>query len=159
EQVYVHYSGHGMRNDTSVLPGYEPDGRDEAIAPTDTGYKDPAAYYLLDKELGWLLRKITDKGAFGTVVFDCCHSASGTRVPEAVAVRKGRCKPEDIATGRSWEGGDPRPRPDATLVAPLAELKAVVASAGGPGSLLPAPKGYVLLTACREQETAKEYGS
>ena len=41
EQIYIHYSGHGMRNDTTLLPGYEPDGRDEAMSPTDTGYQDP----------------------------------------------------------------------------------------------------------------------
>jgi hypothetical protein len=159
EQVYVHYSGHGMRNDGTVLPGYEADGRDEAIAPTDTGYQDPAAYYLLDKELGWLIRQITDKGAFVTVVLDCCHSASGTRnLEQEVPVRHGRRRPEDQAAGRGWEGGDPRPRPDATLVAPLAELRAVIAPPeGGTGSLLAAPANYVLLSACRERETAKEY--
>jgi len=159
EQIYIHYSGHGMRNDTTILPGYEPDGRDEAIAPTDTGYQDPANYYILDKELGWLIRQITDKGAFVTVVLDCCHSASGTRLAEVVKVRRGQRRPEDGAGERGWEGGDPRPRPDSTLVAPLAELKAVVSAEGGAGSLLPAPKNYVLLTACREQETAKEYHS
>ena len=35
------------------------------------------------------------------------------------------------------------------------ELKAVVAAEDGAGTLLPAPQNYVLLTACREQETAK----
>jgi hypothetical protein len=159
EQVYVHYSGHGMRNDYTLLPGYEADGRDEAIAPADTGYQDPARFYLLDKELGWLIRQIADSGAFVTVVLDCCHSASGTRNLEAeVSVRHGRSRPEDVAAGRAWEGGDPRPRPDNTLVAPLAELKKLVAAApGSSGALLAAPKNYVLLTACRERETAKEY--
>ena len=59
EQIYLHYSGHGMRNDGTLLPGLEADGRDEAIAPTDSGYRDPAAFYLLDKELGWLIRRMT----------------------------------------------------------------------------------------------------
>jgi hypothetical protein len=159
EQVYVHFSGHGMRNDTTILPGYEPDGRDEAIAPTDSGYQDPAAFYILDKELGVLIRRITDKGAFVTVVLDCCHSASGTRMPETVLVRKGQRKPEDRTRGRAWEGGDPRPRPDSTLVAPLAELKAAITGPGESGTSVSAPKNYVLLTACRERETAKEYGT
>jgi hypothetical protein len=45
-------------------------------------------------------------------------------------------------------------------VAPLAELKKlVVAPDGATGSLLPAPKNYILLTGCRERETAKEYKS
>lgn len=160
EQIYIHYSGHGMRNDYTLLPGLEPDGRDEAIAPTDTGYQDPAEFYLLDKELGWLIRQITDKGAFVTVVLDCCHSASGTRNVPTVMARHGQRRPEDGPGTRAWEGGDPRPRPDGTLVAKLAQLKTVVAAApGSTGSLLAAPKNYVLLTACREQETAKEYGS
>jgi hypothetical protein len=159
EQIYIHYSGHGMRNDTTILPGYEADGKDEAIAPTDTGYQDPARPYLLDKELGWLIHQISVRKAFVTMVLDCCHSASGTRVVSLVNVRRGQRRAEDIGVGRGWEGGDPRPRPDSTLVAPLAQLKELVAGAGGTGSLLPAPEGYVLLTACREQETAKEYGS
>src|SRR5262249_23485370 len=51
-------------------------------------------------------------------------------------------------------------RPDETLVAPLADLKAlVVAPDGATGSLLPAPKNYILITGCRERETAKEYRS
>jgi hypothetical protein len=147
-----------MRNDATLLPGIEPDGRDEAIAPADSGYADPAAYYILDKELGWLIKQITDTGAFVTFVSDCCHSASMTRNLAEVKVRKGRARSGDPAAGRAWEGGDPRPRPDSTLVAPLAELKAlVVAPDGAIGSLLPAPRNYILITGCRERETAKEY--
>lgn len=156
EQIYIQYSGHGMRNDSTLLPGLEADGRDEAIAPTDSGYQDPAAFYLLDKELGWLIRRITDKGTFVTMTMDCCHSASGTRA--LAKVRRGQRRSETGQRLGSWEGGDPRPRPDATLVAPLDQLRLVLAAPeGAPGSLLPAPRGYVLLTACREQETAKEY--
>jgi hypothetical protein len=160
EQIYIQYSGHGMRNDTTLLPGIEPDGRDEAIAPADSGYADPAAFYILDKELGWLIKQITDKGAFVTFVSDCCHSASMTRALPEVKVRKGHRREGDTAVGRGWEGGDPRPRPDSTLVAPLDKLKAlVVAPDGSTGSLLPAPKTYILMTGCRERETAKEYRS
>ena len=152
EQIYIHYSGHGMRNDTTILPGIESDGRDEAIATADSGFEDPANYYILDKELGWLIRQITDKQAFVTVILDCCHSASGTR---DAAVEGGGNVP---AVRRGWEGADPRPRTDANLVAPIPALKAVVvAPDGSTGSLVPPPENYVLLTACRENETAKEY--
>lgn len=158
EQIYIQYSGHGMRNDTTLLPGIEPDGRDEAIAPMDSGYQDPAAFYILDKELGWLIKQISDTGAFVTFVSDCCHSASMTRNLPTIKVRKGQRRAEDMVPGRAWEGGDPRPRPDSTLVAPLAELRAlVVAPDGATGSLLPAPRNYILLTGCREKETSKEY--
>ena len=71
EQILFHYSGHGVRNEYTVLPGLESDGKDEAIVPTDAGYSDPAEFYLLDKELGWLLGRVTDKGAFVTVLMDC----------------------------------------------------------------------------------------
>ena len=71
--------GTAWANDSTLLPGIEPDGRDEAIAPRDSGYEDPAAFYILDKELGWLVKQITDTGAFVTFVSDCCHSASMTR--------------------------------------------------------------------------------
>ena len=160
EQIYIQYSGHGMRNDSTILPGIEPDGRDEAIAPMDSGYEDPAAFYILDKELGWLVKQITDTGAFVTFVSDCCHSASMTRAATGVKIRKGQRNAVGTASGRGWEGGDPRPRPDSTLVAPLSDLKALVSSAvGSTGSLLPAPRNYILMTGCRERETAKEYHS
>ena len=98
EQIYIHYSGHGMRNATTILPGIESDGRDEAIAPMDSGYSDPASYYILDKELGWLIRLITNTGAFVTVILDCCHSASGTR--EIGGPGSGR----EPNVRRAWEG-------------------------------------------------------
>src|SRR4051794_31228880 len=89
---------HRVRNEYTILPGLEPDGKDEAIVPTDAGYADPAAYYLLDKEIGWLIGRITDVGAFVTVVMDCCHSSSGTRdVGGQVLYRKARPKAEDVA--------------------------------------------------------------
>jgi hypothetical protein len=84
EQIYIHYSGHGMRNDTTLLPGIEPDGRDNAIAPTDCGYDDPAAFYILDKELGWLIKQITDTGAFVTCALDCSYFGSMTRAIPSV---------------------------------------------------------------------------
>jgi hypothetical protein len=46
EQVYIQYSGHGARNEHTIVPGLEPDGKDEAIVPTDAGYAYPAEYYL-----------------------------------------------------------------------------------------------------------------
>ena len=154
DQVYIHYSGHGIRNDTTILPGIEPDGRDEGIAPADSGFKDPAAYYILDKELGYLIRLVTDKHAFVTMILDCCHSASGTR--DVASPGSGPLP----AVRRAWEGGDPRPRTNENLVAPLDALKSVVVACdGATGSLIPPPKNYVLLTACRENETAKEYRS
>src|SRR5262249_51518795 len=112
----------------------------------------------LDKELGWLIRQITDTGAFVTFVSDCCHSASMTRAATGVKIRKGQRKAAGTAGGRGWEGGDPRPRPDSTLVAPLSALKArVTSAAGGTGSLLPAPRNSILMTGCRERETAKDF--
>jgi hypothetical protein len=83
-----------------------------------------------------------------------------TRAVAQVKIRKGQRKTQDMAGGRGWEGGDPRPRPDNTLVAPLGQLKALVTAPGaGTGTLLPAPKNYILMTGCRERETAKEYRS
>jgi hypothetical protein len=108
-----------------------------------------------------LIGRITDKGAFVTVVMDCCHSASGTRdVGEQVLYRKARPKLDDVAQRLVGpDGGDPRPRTDANLVAPIAALRARVTSDGSSGSLMPAPRNYLLMSACRESETAKEYGT
>ena len=141
EQVYIQYSGMGLRNDATLLPGLEPDGRAEAIAPADSRcHADPASFYILDKELGSLTPRITDTGAFVTLVLDCCHSASMTR-----NVRRSRSARASAARPKTWRAarlgrGDPRPRPDSTLVAPLAELKALVAAPDGrPAASFPHP--------------------
>jgi hypothetical protein len=71
--LLIHYSGHG-----SNVPddsGDEADSRDEILCPTDLDWKDPLAD-------DWLRTAFDDlpAGVNLTVIMDCCHSGSNTRV-------------------------------------------------------------------------------
>ncbi|HEU5091090.1 MAG TPA: caspase family protein, partial [Nitrospira sp.] len=71
--LVLHYSGHG-----SNVPddnGDEADHRDEILCPTDLDWKDPFRDDWLRKTLGKLR-----SGVNLTVIMDCCHSGTITRV-------------------------------------------------------------------------------
>ena len=71
--LLLHYSGHG-----SNVPddnGDEADKRDEILCPTDLDWKDPFRDDWLRKTLGKLR-----SGVSLTVIMDCCHSGTITRV-------------------------------------------------------------------------------
>jgi hypothetical protein len=71
--LLLHYSGHG-----SNVPddnGDEADHRDEILCPTDLDWKDPFRDDWLRKTLGKLR-----SGVNLTVIMDCCHSGTITRV-------------------------------------------------------------------------------
>lgn len=79
--VFVHYSGHGSREDADPL-FWEicPDYKNEVIVPADSltadGYLlDPLA----DKELRWLIHQVAQKNPHIAIMMDCCHSGGGTR--------------------------------------------------------------------------------
>ncbi|HEX8201454.1 MAG TPA: hypothetical protein VF590_13295 [Isosphaeraceae bacterium] len=59
EPIDIPDSGHAMRDDTTILPGVEPDGRDEAIAPADSGTGDAA---LLSFGPDWSITRIGPDG-------------------------------------------------------------------------------------------------
>ncbi|KIM41910.1 hypothetical protein M413DRAFT_410348 [Hebeloma cylindrosporum] len=77
DPIFIYFAGHG-----SEIP--DPEGgpaKMQAIVPQNycerPGDEVPA---ILDRTIGALLAKIADKkGDNITLVFDCCHSASGTR--------------------------------------------------------------------------------
>jgi len=149
EQVYIHYSGHGGRSRTK-FPDLKTNGLDESLVPTDIGKSQ--ARYLRDIELAHILKGMVDKGLIVTLVLDCCHSGGATRGLADAEVR-------GIDTIDTTE------RPGESLVATDEELKATWQSLTqnaqrdltlGSG-LLPEPKGYVLLAACRPHESAIEY--
>ena len=145
DYVYIHYSGHGGRAKTNYSDLKGDDGVDETLVPTDIGQ----GQYLRDLELAFLLQRMVDKELVVTVVLDSCHSGGATRGGEAIA--------------RGLKVVDETPRSTESLVAPpeklietwqsLTKKTRNITSTSG---LLPEPKGYTLLAACRDNEVAWE---
>jgi lysophospholipase L1-like esterase len=78
DTVLFYFSGHGTQEfaDKSVFQS-ETDGRLESIA---CYYNDSQADFLLsDKELRWLIYRLSLKGPHIVTIFDCCHSGDNTR--------------------------------------------------------------------------------
>ena len=76
DRLVFHFSGHGSH--TVDEDGDEADGADELLCLADMDWDDSESY-LLDDDL----RRLTERvpaGARLTVVLDCCHSGSGTRM-------------------------------------------------------------------------------
>lgn len=71
--LLLHYSGHG--SNVPDNDGDEADTRDEILCPTDLDWKDPFRDDWLRKTLGKLRA-----GVSLTVIMDCCHSGTITRV-------------------------------------------------------------------------------
>lgn len=84
---FVQFSGHGTW--VPDLSGDEPDGRDEALVPIDTG--DDGTNLILDDELRELYGDIP-RGATLVVVADCCHSGSAFRFAPARKVGQRRVR-------------------------------------------------------------------
>lgn len=149
DQIYIHYSGHGGRAQTNYPQLKGENGIDETLVPTDIG--KPNARYLRDIELAKLLERMVDKGLIVTVVLDSCHSGGATR--------------GDDCDVRGLDTIDTTVRPIESLVATEAELtqtwEALTTSETRNvtlgGGWLPQPQGYVLLAACRQNESAVEY--
>lgn len=149
DQVYIHYSGHGGRAKTiyETLKGFA--ALDEALVPTDIG--QPNSRYLRDLEFAKLLEEMVEKELAVTLVLDSCHSGGATR----------EMSRDDQIRGEGFI--DTTPRPTDSLVAPLQELaqnwqtsienSRHITVVNG---LLPEPKGYTLIAACRDHEFAYE---
>lgn len=140
-----YYSGHGSQE--AAPPEFwtiEPDRRDETLVCYDS--RANGRYDLADKELGKLIAEVAARGAHVVVVLDCCHSGSGTRNVDDMAVRRA---PIDL-----------RERPIESFIVSPDELEQT-----GTRSATDAPSGWsqlsrgkpVLLAACRSEEEAKEY--
>ena len=131
------YSGHGSQQEAPPEHlVFEPDGLDETLVLYDS--RAEGGHDLADVELGVLVREVTARGAHTFVVLDCCHSGSGLREADSAATRIRRAP---TARGRRPASGYLR----AAVDAPPPE----------PGTRFGA-EGYVLLAACRSDQTAKE---
>ncbi len=176
-EVYIHYSGHGGRAVTHFPEKKGKDGWDEALVPLDIG--TPRARYIRDLEMARLIKTMVDKGLRVSLVFDSCHSGGAVR---AAAFARGAHK----ANGKAAADTTSRPRDSLVasredLLAswtgrPVVEDRRAVPGGvvmrGGGGALrngggvmrdayasdewLPGAKGFVLLAACRDQESAYE---
>jgi hypothetical protein len=149
DRVYIHYSGHGGRAKTifESLKGFG--GLDEALVPTDIG--QPNSRYLRDIEFAKLLEDMVEKELVVTLVLDSCHSGGATREMSG----------DDRIRGEGFI--DTTPRPTDSLVASLQELAQNWQTATENSrnitvvnGLLPEPKGYTLIAACRDHEFAYE---
>jgi hypothetical protein len=149
DRVYIHYSGHGGRAKTifECLKGFG--GLDEALVPTDIG--QPNSRYLRDLEFAKLLEAMVEKELVVTLVLDSCHSGGATREMSG----------DDRIRGEGFIDTTPRPRD--SLVASLQELAQNWQTATENSrnitvvnGLLPEPKGYTLIAACRDHEFAYE---
>ncbi|KAG8795058.1 hypothetical protein FRC12_018354 [Ceratobasidium sp. 428] len=88
DPILIFYAGHGC--ELAAPANWETNGQKiQAIIPCDAGVPDATGepvHVLPDRTIGSLLDDIArKKGDNITVIFDCCHSASGARVDELIA--------------------------------------------------------------------------
>ena len=78
------FCGHGARwASNAAFRESFPDGKDEGLVCSDS--RRPDGYDLADKELAVLIAEVAGNEAHVAVLFDCCHSGSGTREVKAFA--------------------------------------------------------------------------
>ena len=125
-------------------------GLDETLVPTDIGNSE--ARYLRDIEIAHLLKKMVDKGLIVTMILDSCHSGGATRGNTGAATR-------------GISEIDKTKRPTDSLIASSEELSKTWSQLHGDSKTrnvesgsgwLPESRGYVLLAACRANESAIE---
>jgi Caspase domain len=152
DQVCIYYSGHGGRAKTSHPEIKGENGIDEGLVPTDIG--NPESNYLRDIEIAHLLKKMVDKGLIVTMFLDSCHSGGSTRGTSKAAVRglstvdtTDRLKQSLVASNEellsTWSDLFKTDRP---------ATRNITKTSGW----LPEARGYTLLAACRQHESAIE---
>ncbi|MBD2492297.1 caspase family protein [Aulosira sp. FACHB-615] len=146
--VLFYYSGHGSQE---LAPKefwhIEPDHLDETLVCYDSRTEN--GWDLADKELAKLIAEVAEKEPHITIIMDCCHSGSGTKDPMQ------ETKERRLSI-------DKRERPLDSFIFTLEDLEKLTDSRERDPEKHPTgwkiPKGrHVLLAACRDYETAKEY--
>ena len=95
------FCGHGAQwTSNAAFREAFPDGKDEGLVCADS--RRPGGYHLADKELAVLIAEVAAREAHVAIVFDCCHSGSGTRDAQAVRGLKARLTHE-VTTERPLE--------------------------------------------------------
>lgn len=150
--VFIHYSGHGSRETADpVFWEQTPNFMNEVVVTYDSLLRDTngEAYLknpLADKELRWMLNRLSANNPHIVFVMDCCHSGNGVREVLNNQV-KSRFTPtaarpartiNDFVFAQAQYGG---------------QLSAVLNS----NNKFEVPLGrYVQLAACQDNQTAKE---
>jgi hypothetical protein len=145
-QIVIHYSGHGGRAKTTHPEKQQQRiALDECWVPYDIGV-DQDASYLRDWELAWYVQRMTEKGAFVTLLLDCCHAGGMSRA----------ALPEERLRVRGGSGADLTERPASLLdLSPRQRSRALELETNGRG-WWPLHEKFVLLAACRPTEKAME---
>ncbi|KAB8315521.1 caspase family protein [Tolypothrix campylonemoides VB511288] len=138
-----YYSGHGSRE--PAPPEFwhlQPNRLNETLVCYES--RLPGGWDLADKELAKLISEVAQKNPHITLIFDCCHSGSGTRDPfQETAVR-------EYAT-------DERSRPLDSFIFSPQEIQNLISS-DKQTSGWNLPRGqHILFASCQDSETAKEY--
>jgi hypothetical protein len=143
--VLFYYSGHGSQE---LAPpefwAIEPDHLNETIVCWDS--RTPGGWDLADKELSKLIAEVDSQKPHISIIMDCCHSGSGTR--------------DHQETDTRWAPLDNRLRPLDSFIFSTNYLLSLTASRdleqNAAGWSIPVGR-HILLAACRDQETAKEF--
>ncbi len=147
--VLFYYSGHGSQeNAPPEFWHLEPDHLDETLVCYDSRTEN--GWDLADKELALLIAEVAENKPHITIILDCCHSGSGTKDP--MQETKERRFP-----------ADKRKRPLDSFIFKLEDLEKLSDTSRDPeknpsGWKIPTGR-HVLLAACRDHETAREYRS
>jgi hypothetical protein len=141
--LLLHYSGHGAN--VPDKNGDEADNRDEILCPTDLDWKDP----LTDDWLRTTFDRLR-KGASLTVIMDCCHSGTNTRVllpPDAPSKPRYLPNPWDlmaVESGRKLRGKTSR------------RLRTSSRAARARRDAVHADIPELLITGCRDTQTSAD---
>ncbi len=140
--AFFYFAGHGSQAEApQEFWHMEPDRLNETIVCYDS--RTSGSWDLADKELAKLIAEVAAKNSHITIVMDCCHSGSGSRISES---------------RRALIDKRQRPIESFIISKPEAERLSTSRSLESNPSGWDLPGGrYVFLAACRDIEEAKEY--
>lgn len=156
DTVLFYYSGHGTveKADSKVWTS-EHDGRLEGIVCYYTGNKS-GKFLLADKELRYLLKRLSDKTqAHVVAIFDCCHSGDNTRSGDGTTQDKIVKKQIEFKSDKGGEKFLVFPQRNWEDFVFSKELAPAAFKGKFIDDVLP-PGRYVQISACESNESALE---
>ncbi|KZP15819.1 hypothetical protein FIBSPDRAFT_912396 [Athelia psychrophila] len=145
DPILIFFAGHG--SELAAPQGWEAGGLDskiQGLIPQDYDSRNlPLVHVIPDRTVGALINEMSrKKGNNITIIFDCCHSGSGTRKGES-------------SVQRTVKLLDNLP---ANLDSDLLHESGARGDIVAPGSFYKGLDSHVLLAACGAKETADEDG-